>query len=148
MGLAIFALGRQWLSINDVSCYHHCNNYTSCVEIQCQLTIIKSVQHLLRWEIPHIYSMWWFCLCCRPTSGITQWETTGLIFYLPHSVVFGTLGSFVSGSYKQDYYRCNLRSYLRKSQAMAMPPTQELTQVREYWKEWQWHYNSSSLCFG
>ena len=40
--IAILALGRKQLSINDMSCYHHCSNYSSGRELQCGLMIIKS----------------------------------------------------------------------------------------------------------
>ena len=107
IGLAILALGRQWSTINNVSCYSHCDDYFSDGELQCWLTIIKSWPQLLSWAVPHIYSTWQLCLHCRPTS---QQEITGLVGYLPCKVVFRTLHAFVCASDKQNYYFYSLRS--------------------------------------
>ena len=103
------ALGKQWSSINDVSCYCHCDDYSSCKELQCRLTIIKSLPQLHSWPVTCVYSMQWLCLHHGYTSSVTWWEITGLVFHLPCAVFFIPLHYFVFGSHILDYYIHNLR---------------------------------------
>ena len=79
------------MSTANVSCYCHCNDYSSDRDLYCH--------NGLCWAVPHVYLMQWLCLSHGPTAGVTQQEITGLSsFYLPHSVVSGTLHSIWSMS--------------------------------------------------
>ena len=67
--------------MTDVSCYCHCDDYSSRGEHQCWLTIIKSLPQQSVWG--NVMSL----SPLRASSSIAQWETAELHFYLPCSVV-------------------------------------------------------------
>ena len=108
--LAILALGRQWFSVNKLSFYCYCNNYSYCGELQYQLMVIKLYLQLLSWAVPYIYSMQWLCLCHSSTSDVPlirdHWSDL-----LPPTLCGHWNNVFhVFGSDKLDYYIHSLRS--------------------------------------
>ena len=71
-------------STANMSCYHHCNNYSSEGELQCQLIIIMSLPQWSMLGNPScLLNFMANCWCCLARAQ----------FYLPHSVVSGTLHS-------------------------------------------------------
>ena len=82
--------GQTTMSTTDMSCYCHCDDYSSGRELQCPLTMIKSLQQLTKLGNPlHLHIV----MTLSPlwaTGSVAWWEIAELYFYLPHSVVSQT----------------------------------------------------------
>ena len=119
-GLAFLALGRQQLSINILSCYCHCDDYSSGGEPQCQLTIIESLHTLAELGSPlHLLD----AMTLSPPWAYLWHHSTRFL-----SATFHALWSsehyvpFVFGSDKVDNYTHSLRSHVGKVKQWPWPP--------------------------
>ena len=83
---------RQWLSINDVSYLHHCNDYSSDRELQCQLRIMKSLPQL---SVGQPFMLIWYnefvSVMGLLAASLKKWSlvwsfTSHALWYLEHCI--------------------------------------------------------------
>ena len=88
--------GQTMMSTTDASYYHHCNNYSSGKELQCQLRILKSLpQHSELGSPTHLLNA--TTLSPPQASGSITWQDIAELYsYLLCSLVSRTLHSICS----------------------------------------------------
>ena len=114
--------GQTTTSTTDMSCYHHCNHYSSDQECQCQLTIIKSLsmvcvgQSLAFSQCNNFVSVTGLWQCCMTRDCWT--------LLLP-SMLYGlwnTAFHLINGSDKLNHYTCSIIILTKKTAVMPWPP--------------------------